>query len=332
MFRTHRDVTKNKTIVLHKFDFLFVRFVGTSWTNNTTSSPTRLDRNYRGRSNDGSVVDKQNVSASTPVKNDRSSGRIDMSSSNISPIHDCRASPAERRLPVASPPTDRYHRGLPAAVPTVSDRGNVATATKPFVPRSPSGRSAMDLYAAIHESKKRLLGGQQPSPANTTAVTAATVVMRQSPSTASVLAPPSQRPQPAAVGRQSNRYRPRAGNDEHSARYDFKRLLLQTNMAGGRRTQQSAVVRLQQPTSPLQPVTRNNPVSVAGRSSRGGPTSPSWKSNVLSSTIQEDCREDEDCYSCNGDRDGVLKSAALVNRTLKSLAAATTCSTLETAL
>lgn len=332
MFREHNHNDKyNKYSII--LIFLFVHFIGTSWTNNSPSSPpTRFDRDNHGRSLDGSVVEKQNVSASTPVKNDRSFGRIDMSSNNISPIHDCHTNPAESRLTVTSPPTDRYRRGLPAtALSSVSDRGNVAIVTKPFVPRSPSGRSAMDLYAAIHESKKRLLGGQQQSAAAMTAVTT-TAVTRQSSSTVSTSAsaPLSQRrPQPA-TGRQSDRYRQRATGDERSARYDFKRLLLQTNMAGGRRTQQSAVVRLQQPT-PLQPVARSSPVVVAGRNSRG-PTSPSWKSNVLSSTIQEDCREDEDYYPCNGDNDGVLKSAALVNRTLKSLAAATTCSTLETAL
>lgn len=184
-----------------------------------------------------------------------------------------------------------------------------------------SHRSAMDLYAAIHESKKRLLGGQQP---------AVSSILKTSPSpvVSSVLktSPPS-RPATTAVRRQqADRYRPR--DDRSAARYDFKRLLLQTNMAGGRRAQQSAVVRLQQPvTSPPSRLVTPSSVGLGGGTTRrGGP--PSWKSNVLSSTIQEDCREDERC--CDDD-DGLLKSAALVNRALKGLAT-TSCSALETAL
>lgn len=259
------------------------------------------------------------MSASTPVKNDRSAGRIDMSSSNISPIHgDCRTS-----------------------LRVLDGRASPAAAA-PIV-RPASGRSAMDLYAAIHESKKRLLG-QQPVAAvlqsrSQTPVTAVLQSRSQTP-VAAVLQQRSQTPvaallqqrspvSPATTNaartpeRQSDRTcKPR---DDRSARYDFKRLLLQTNMAGGRRAQQSAVVRLQQPAQP--PPTRTTPVTATGK--RGS----SWKSNVLSSTIQEDCREDEDYYRCAADV-GVPRSASLVSRTLKGLnaTAASTCSALETAL
>lgn len=247
------------------------------------------------------------MSASTPVKNDRSAGRIDMSSSNISPIHgDCRTS-----------------------LRVLDGRASPAAAA-PIV-RPASGRSAMDLYAAIHESKKRLLG-QQP--------VAAVLQSRSQTPVAAVLQSRSQTPMAALLQqrspvspattnaartpeRQSDRTcKPR---DDRSARYDFKRLLLQTNMAGGRRAQQSAVVRLQQPAQP--PPTRTTPVTATGK--RGS----SWKSNVLSSTIQEDCREDEDYYRCAADV-GVPRSASLVSRTLKGLnaTAASTCSALETAL
>lgn len=275
-------------------------------------TPPSTSNNSSNRRNvDG--TEKQNVSASTPVKNDRSSDRIDMSNNNISPIHDYRPGTTARRV---TTPGDRQQTPTAASPSSALDR---SPAVPPYI-RPASGRSAMDLYAAIHESKKRLLTQQPVAVIATREPTAAvtgtgTAIRRQPP-----------------VERQSDRYRPR---DNRSARYDFKRLLLQTNMAGGRRTQQSAVVRLQQPApAPTTPRSRVGPSAIrvggpvataVGR--KGGP-SPAWRSNVLSSTIQEDCREDED-YSGTGT--SIPKSAALVNRTLKSFAAAT-CSTLETAL
>lgn len=287
------------------------------------SSPPNNDGSRRSAGSG----DKQNVSASTPVKNDRSSGRIDMSNNNISPIHDYRADVTGRRTTTtAATPSDlqQIPRSSTSASPSsVLDRSPTAA---PCI-RPASSRSAMDLYAAIHESKKRLLA-QQP-----VAVTAATASLQRTSPPKSVTSTTNTaiRRQPP-VERQSDRYRPR---DDRSARYDFKRLLLQTNMAGGRRAQQSAVVRLQQPAAqpPLTPRSRVVPAAVRGGPAvigrKGGPLSSSWKSNVLSSTIQEDCREDEDY--CGTGTTGVPKSASLVNRTLKSFAAAT-CSTLETAL
>lgn len=223
-----------------------------------------------------------------------------MSNDNISPIH-------RRSSPAGCSASDRQQRVL----------------------RPASGRSAMDLYAAIHESKKRLLGsGQQQQPTAVT-VQKAPLGRDAAVTVTAVRRRRQQQLQPAAVER--DRYRPR-GDDRSAARYDFKRLLLQTNMAGGRRAQQSAVVRLQQPVAP--------PSRLVTCKSSSTPTS-SWKSNVLSSTIQEDCREDEN-YCCTDDvigtngtgSDGVVpKSTALVNRTLRGLAAAaTSCSALETAL
>lgn len=257
-----------------------------------------------------------------------------MSSSNISPIHGCGSRPdstsKDRRT---SPPSARQDRtGPAAAVPSV---------------RPASGRSAMDLYAAIHESKKRLLGQQPAAEVAVTAVrsppgTAIATALRsppRGPAVTAVRSPPRGTAVTTVIrspDRQSDRYRPR---DDRSATYDFKRLLLQTNMAGGRRAQQSAVVRLQQ-RQPAQPPTstlpRTAPV-VAGRRIRGGAP---WKSDVLSSTIPEDCREDEYGYDFNGSTAfaAMPKSSALVNRTLKSFAAAaaapdgSTCSALETAL
>lgn len=272
--------------------------------------------------NDGSrrsvdVGEKQNVSASTPVKNDRSSGRIDMSNNNISPIHDYHPDGTGRRTTTVSDLQQTSRSSTSASPSSVLDRSPAAT---PYV-RPASGRSAMDLYAAIHESKKRLLA-QQSAAAAVTAATAAAIHRTSPPKPVTATTSTAIRRQPP-VERQSGRYRPR---DDRSARYDFKRLLLQTNMAGGRRAQQSAVVRLQQPVAPPMPRSRVGP-AVIGK--KGGPLSSSWKSNVLSSTIQEDCREDEDY--CRTGTTGVPKSAALVNHTLKGFAAAT-CSTLETAL
>uniref|UniRef100_A0A2S2R768 Uncharacterized protein n=1 Tax=Sipha flava TaxID=143950 RepID=A0A2S2R768_9HEMI len=271
---------------------------GTGRSHGTPHSPATRTPDTSGGRRD------HDVSASTPVKdNDRSAGRIDMSSSNISPI---------RGDWLASPP-----RAVSYGRVTTVDRGHVPSARPAF------GRSAMDLYAAIHESKKRLLG-QQPAVCGAQART----------QTPPVIVAPQRSPVPSSVAtnaavqrtapeRQSDRtYKPR---DVRSARYDFKRLLLQTNMAGGRRAQQSAVARLQQPA---QPPVRTVPVMAAGK------RTSSWKSNVLSSTIQEDCREDEDCYRCAADV-GVPRSASLVNRTLKGLnvgTAAATGSALETAL
>lgn len=276
-----------------------------------------------------------------------------MSSNNISPIHDYRpgrgtppvmASDHQRRLPSSpTPPPSPDNRNRPSttAAPspaTGADR-DPATGTPSTSVRPASGRSAMDLYAAIHESKKRLLG-QQPA--------AAAVVVARSP-TAAPVQTPRQQPTPTIRAaqtavvrrppeRQSDRCRPR---DDRSARYDFKRLLLQTNMAGGRRAQQSAVVRLQQPPPQRAALTgvRGGPAVTGSPSGRRGLLSSSmssWKSNVLSSTIQEDCREDEhyDDFGTTGTGDGVPRSAALVNRTLKGLqtSVSSTCSALETAL
>ncbi|XP_001944548.2 uncharacterized protein LOC100163301 [Acyrthosiphon pisum] len=260
---------------------------------------------------------ERNVSASTPVKNDRSAGRIDMSSNNISPIRDCRPSPTGR------PQTNntQQHR-TPAIKSPPGDGQRTPAVQQPYV-RPASGRSAMDLYAAIHESKKRLLG-QQPvaTQAITTAVQA--TQLRTQPQAPAVV-----RRQPE---RQSDRYRPR-GDDRSAARYDFKRLLLQTNMAGGRRAQQSAVVRLQQPPPPPRagPAPVPQLLSTSAGHFRRTPSGSSFrKSNVLTSTIQEDCREDEDCHGTSV----VPRSAALVSRTLKGLqaTAAPTCSALETSL
>lgn len=268
--------------------------------------------------------EKQNVSASTPVKNDRSSGRIDMSNNNISPIHDYRPDVTGRRTTTTATRSDAQQTPPRSSTSATSSSVLDRSPTAASYVRPASGRSAMDLYAAIHESKKRLLA-QQPM-----VVKAATAALqRTSPPTKPVTSAIRRQP---SVERQSDRYRPR---DDRSARYDFKRLLLQTNMAGGRRAQQSAVVRLQQPAAPppLTPRSRVVPAAVRGGPAvfgrKGGPLSSSWKSNVLSSTIQEDCREDEDY--CGTGTIGIPKSASLVNRTLKGFAAAT-CSALETAL
>lgn len=276
---------------------------------------------------DRSAGHERNVSASTPVKNDRSAGRIDMSSNNISPIRDCRASPTGR-------PQTQQHRTPAPALQSPPGGGHRTSAVQqqPYV-RPASGRSAMDLYAAIHESKKRLLG-QQPAAVAVAAAVQTTPVQQQqqhhrTQPQATVTAVAAVRRSPE---RQSDRYRPR-GDDRSAARYDFKRLLLQTNMAGGRRAQQSAVVRLQQPPPPTRAV--HTPVpqlhSTASGHFRRTPSGSSFrKSNVLASTIQEDCREDDDGPSV------VPRSAALVSRTLKGLqaavAAAPTCSALETSL
>jgi len=277
---------------------------------------TSINGDNSGR--ERSVGHERNVSASTPVKDDRSAGRIDMSSNNISPIRDCRVSPTgrpqihdpklQRTLTPQSPPGDK-HRTAPI------------TAQQPYV-RPASGRSAMDLYAAIHESKKRLLG-QQPA---TVAVTAP-VQAKQHRTQPQMNAAAVVRRSPE---RQSDRYRPR-GDDRSAARYDFKRLLLQTNMAGGRRAQQSAVVRLQQPPPPPRAVPAPLLSTGAGSHFRRTPSGSSFrKSNVLASTIQEDCREDEECHGASV----VPRSATLVSRTLKGLQAAATptCSALETSL
>lgn len=254
-----------------------------------------------------------------------------MSSNNISPIHGYR--PGRGTPPVMA--SDR--RRLPSSpspppTATVSD-GDPATGPLGTSVRTASGRSAMDLYAAIHESKKRLLG-QQPA-----------AVVARNPNTAPERTPTvrtaqtAAAPPPVVVRRPAERQSDRCGpRDDRSARYDFKRLLLQTNMAGGRRAQQSAVVRLQQPPPPQRsraaPTGARGGLAVNGSpSGRRGHLS-SWKSNVLSSTIQEDCREDEH-YEDSGTGDvGVPRSAALVNRTLKGFrtGGSSTCSALETAL
>lgn len=272
---------------------------------------------------------QRNVSAaSTPVRDDdRNAGRtIDMSNDNISPIRDCRTSPS------AAAVRDDRQRVPPPAV--VINRRCVGTAGPPVRPAS--GRSAMDLYAAIHESKKRLLGHHQPAepvPARRivdTTVSAAPRRIVDATVPAARRSPP-ERPSPV------DRYRPR--DDRRSAaRYDFKRLLLQTNMAGGRRAQQSAVVRLQQPPPPPPPhVPSSNGGGMAGGRARArGPylTAVAGGRKVqprraFVSTIQEDCAEDE-----NGGygEAAVPKSSALVNSAAKTFAASTTCSALETAL
>lgn len=325
-----------------------------------TLSPTML--NHSG--NHQSSGDKQNVSASTPVKNDRSAGQIDMSSNNISPIQDYRTATTGRRVVTYDRPSpDGQHRlsqprspdgrfSIPRSPdgkrnsqqhqqqqlsprlpdgqhprspqwPASADRGPAAT---PFV-RPASGRSAMDLYAAIHESKKRLLGQQPAAVAGPVTGAVAQPIPRSQPTVGAAAAVRR------STERQSDRYRPR---DDRSARFDFKRLLLQTNMAGGRRTQQSAVVRLQQPQPPARtvaPTFRGGGPMVAAKRAPSSSSSSSWRSNVLASTIQEDCREDEDqsaAYGC--DTAAVVpKSATLVNRTHKDLQSVTY-STLETAL
>jgi len=260
---------------------------------------------------------ERNVSASTPVKNDRSAGRIDMSSNNISPIRDCRVSPTGRPQP-----HDPKQQRTPTPQSPPGDKHRTPTAQQPYV-RPASGRSAMDLYAAIHESKKRLLG-QRPATVAVTATAQATQQRMQPQAAAVVRRPPE---------RQSDRYRPR-GDDRSAARYDFKRLLLQTNMAGGRRAQQSAVVRLQQPPPPPRagpaPLPHVLSTGAGGHFRRTSSGSSFRKSNVLASTIQEDCREDEDSHGASV----VPRSAALVSRTLKGLQAAAvpTCSALETSL
>ncbi|XP_026808730.1 uncharacterized protein LOC113550957 [Rhopalosiphum maidis] len=282
----------------------------------TPPASTSVNGDNSGR--DRSAGHERNVSASTPVKNDRSAGRIDMSSNNISPIRDCRASPAGR--PLTREP--QQHRTPTALQSPPGDGHRTPAVQQPYV-RPASGRSAMDLYAAIHESKKRLLG-QQPAAVAVTPAVPTTQHRTQPPATAAVRRPPE---------RQSDRYRPR-GDDRSAARYDFKRLLLQTNMAGGRRAQQSAVVRLQQPPPPARAVPSPVPQShstAAGHFRRTPSGSSFRKSNVLASTIQEDCREDEDCHGPSV----VPRSAALVSRTLKGLQAAAatpTCSALETSL
>jgi len=255
-----------------------------------------------------------------------------MSSNNISRIRDYRARPTGRpqthdpqqhRTPtVQSAPPGDGHR-TPAVQSPPGDGHRTPAAQQPYV-RPASGRSAMDLYAAIHESKKRLLG-QQPVAAQAITAQVQATQHRTLPQPAAVVRRPPER--------QSDRYRPR-GDDRSAARYDFKRLLLQTNMAGGRRAQQSAVVRLQQPPPPSRsgpvPVPQLQSTAASGHFRRTPSGSSFRKSNVLASTIQEDCREDEDCPGASV----VPRSAALVSRTLKGLqaAAAPTCSALETSL
>jgi len=281
----------------------------------TPLASTSVNGNNSGR--ERSTGHERNVSASTPVKNDQSAGRIDMSSNNISPIRDCRASPIGRPQ---THETQQHRTPTPQSPP--SDGHRTPAAQQPYV-RPASGRSAMDLYAAIHESKKRLLG-QQPAVVAVPTAIQATQHRTQPQATAVMRRPPE---------RQSDRYRPR-GDDRSAARYDFKRLLLQTNMAGGRRAQQSAVVRLQQPPPPPRvgpaPVPQLLSTATSGHFRRTPSGSSFRKSNVLASTIQEDCREDEDCQGASV----VPRSAALVSRTLKGLqaSAAPTCSALETSL
>ncbi|XP_050424296.1 uncharacterized protein LOC126835635 [Adelges cooleyi] len=288
-----------------------------------TGTPTKNINN--NRNNDSSEVDNSNVSASTPVKAHGTPNRIDMSSANLSPIQRSPAGCYGRPSPV-SLSTNNSKRSPPPSAVTV---------------RPASGRSAMDLYAAIHESKKRLLGVYQPVPA--------TAVERH-PTQASPPGPVAAEIRRPAE-RQSDRVH-RRDNNPSTARYDFKRLLLHANMSGGRRNGgQSAVTRLQQPPPQPQPTNRTSVVESGSRLLRSAPPQPrllqttgragraqaSWnKSNVLSSTIQEDCREDEDGYGS-----GVPKSTALVKQTLRGFADKNNCcaavvptvvSTLETAL
>ncbi|XP_050534205.1 uncharacterized protein LOC126901608 [Daktulosphaira vitifoliae] len=252
---------------------------------NCNKTPTK-------NNNSCGAADSSNVSASTPVKANGTPSLIDMSSNNLSPIQRSPTTAYNKPSPVGLQPSNNVSKRSPPPAVTV---------------RPASGRSAMDLYAAIHESKKRLLGAQQ------------------APVSQPIQGTPVPKIEIKRPERQSDRVH-RKENNPTAARYDFKRLLLQANMSSGRRTGgQSAVTRLQQPLPPPPPPPPSKPTVIQSNrlaaplqsrmlqvTSRVGKV-PSWsKSNVLSSTIQEDCREEEDDYGS-----ALPKSSALVKRTLK---------------
>ncbi|XP_018897383.2 uncharacterized protein gukh isoform X2 [Bemisia tabaci] len=175
-------------------------------------------------------------------------------------------------------------------------------------------RTGMDLYAVIHESKKRIKALQngtsfeEPCPSNHSSQNNLT----KSSSFNSSLSKSGEdcsKEQVITAPKIMSTTRSHSVNDfkpviekfrpsSQTSRYDFKKLLLKTGWGSSNRLSEkvSAVERLKNKTSPEKQA-KESKFSVVDRLRERTPTprkKQPWKSNVLSSTIPEDCAEDEE--------------------------------------